>query len=176
MSMSSHSSPRQQTDNWLTPPPILDLLGQFDLDPCCPAHMPWRTADLMLSNDLTTPITEGFFEAVPTDGLIAPWFGRVFLNPPWGRAASPWLKKMASHNNGIALIPARTETRDWFNFVWPVASAVCFLKGRPRFHYPDGTQAKANCGCPVALVAYGTQNILHLRNFPFGKMFDLRYA
>jgi len=162
MSMSGHQSARSSTDNWLTPPTILQQLGQFDLDPCCPAFMPWITANIMLSNDNTTPITEGFFEAHQEDGLFATWLGRVFLNPPWGRAASPWLRHMACHNNGIALIPARTETQDWFKFVWPVATAVCFLEGRPHFHYQDGTRAQANCGCPVALVAYGDMNAAYL--------------
>lgn len=29
---------------WLTPPHIIEALGPFDLDPCCPPTMPWRTA------------------------------------------------------------------------------------------------------------------------------------
>lgn len=168
MSMSGHQSPAPISSNWLTPPSILSCLGQFDLDPCCPACMPWRTADLMLSNDITTPITETFYATCPADGLLTPWRGRVFLNPPWGRAISPWLRQLAAHNNGIALIPARTETRDWFEFVWPRASAICFLRGRPHFHYPNGSRAPHNCGCPVALVAYGTMNIPYLRHSHLG--------
>jgi hypothetical protein len=31
-------------------------------------------------------------------------------------------------------------------------------RGRPCFHRPDGTKAAANCGAPIALVAYGEDN------------------
>ena len=29
---------------WLTPPYVLDALGEFDLDPCSPVVRPWDTA------------------------------------------------------------------------------------------------------------------------------------
>jgi len=32
------------TDVWLTPPAIIEALGEFDLDPCCPNNLPWATA------------------------------------------------------------------------------------------------------------------------------------
>lgn len=93
------------------------------------------------------------------DGLRQPWFGRVWLNPPWGGKATPWIKRMAEHGNGIALLPARTETRAFFSCVWEGgASSVLFVRGRPSFHYLDGTKANANCGAPIALVAYGEEN------------------
>lgn len=171
MSMSSHSSPRPITDNWLTPPYILNTLGHFTLDPCCPPIMPWRTAAIMLSLPHAKPIASMMFIPCQRDGLEHTWgTGRVFLNPPWGRSMRPWMGRMADHNNGIALIPARTETQDWFNFVWNKATAVCFIKGRPKFHYPDGSQAKNNCGCPVALVAYGEFNAEVLQACNLGKV------
>lgn len=36
--------------SWLTPPEIINALGPFDLDPCCPPPptMPWRTATQMV--------------------------------------------------------------------------------------------------------------------------------
>lgn len=75
---------------WLTPKWIIDALGHFDTDPCCPPNMPWRTADIMLTK------TE--------DGTTAPWHGRVWLNPPYGREALPFLKRMASHLGGGGVI------------------------------------------------------------------------
>ncbi len=44
--MGSHQSPRMKTDEWLTPPCILEALGPFDLDPCAVAgpFRPWPTA------------------------------------------------------------------------------------------------------------------------------------
>jgi hypothetical protein len=133
-----------KSDTWLTPPEILRALGAFDLDPCCPPAMPWRTARRMICR--------------PHDGLRATWRGRVWLNPPFGNKAAAWLAKLADHGNGIALIPARTETRMFYASVWPKAAAVLFLRGRPHFHRADGTRAAANSGAPIALVAYGEDN------------------
>lgn len=96
MSLSSHQSARMKNDEWLTPPEILAKLGTFDLDPCAPECRPWDTAAKHYSK--------------PQDGLQQPWTGRVWLNPPFGRQAVQWLRKLVEHGNGIALVPARTET------------------------------------------------------------------
>lgn len=145
MSLSSHQLARMKSDEWLTPPDIVNALGPFDLDPCCPEKMPWKTASVMLTK--------------ATDGMCAQWGGRVWLNPPFSREAEKWVAKLAKHGDGIALVPARTETRMWFEHVWPVAGAVLFLKGRPHFHYVTGERAPANSGAPIALVAYGARNV-----------------
>lgn len=92
------------------------------------------------------------------DGLQATWRGRVWLNPPFGNQAAAWLQKLAQHGNGIALVPARTETAMFYKCVWHRADTVCFVKGRPHFHYPDGTRAPFNSGAPIALIAYGDLN------------------
>lgn len=71
---------------WLTPRHIIEALGHFDTDPCCPPNMPWRTADAMLTK--------------AEDGTTAPWHGRVWLNPPYGREAFPFLSRMATYQGG----------------------------------------------------------------------------
>ena len=72
---------------WLTPPHIIQALGPFDLDPCCPPTMPWRTAKQMVH--------------WPNDGLKVDWTGqRVWCNPPYGRDAVPFLRKMAENKTG----------------------------------------------------------------------------
>jgi hypothetical protein len=77
---------------------------------------------------------------------------------------------MVQHRNGIALIPARTETAMFYECVWNVASAVCFMKGRPHFHYVDGRRAAANSGAPICLVAYGAFNADWLHEADLGKV------
>lgn len=141
------NSPHTNTD-WLTPPEIIQILGDFDLDPCTPAHMPWKTA-----KSRWTPAD---------DGLRQPWLGRVWLNPPYGPHTAAWMEKMCEHDNGIALIPARTETRMFYNFVWGHASGVCFIRGRLRFFHPDGRRAKQTINAPTALIAYGEDNLTAL--------------
>ena len=39
-----HHSARSRTNEWLTPPSVLQALGPFDLDPCAPVTRPWPTA------------------------------------------------------------------------------------------------------------------------------------
>lgn len=140
MGLSSHQSARMKNDEWLTPPEILAKLGAFDLDPCSPIVRPWDTAKRHFT--------------INDDGLSQKWYGRVWLNPPFGNQAIHWLRKMAEHGNGIALIPARTETKMWRECIWGAAEAILFMDHRPHFHYVDGTRAKANSGAPIALVAY----------------------
>jgi hypothetical protein len=64
---------------------------------------------------------------------------------------------MALHNNGIALVFARTETRAFFHHVWPFAGALLFLRGRLTFYTPQGFSAPMghNSGGPSVLIAYG---------------------
>jgi hypothetical protein len=133
-----------RTDEWLTPPQIIEEIGPFDLDPCSPINRPWPTA------------TKHY--TVEDDGLSLPWNGRVWLNPPYGPATGTWLQRLAEHGNGIALIFARTETEMFHRWVWEKASGLLFLRGRLHFHYVDGSRAKANAGGPSVLIAYGAGN------------------
>lgn len=141
---------------WLTPPGIIAALGEFDLDPCTPASMPWRTAKRRY-----TPAD---------DGLSKPWFGRVWLNPPFGPHAAGWLARMREHGDGIALVPARTETRMFFESVWGHADGVCFVRGRLRFHHADGSPSRSCINAPVCLVAYGAGNRVALEKSGLGAL------
>lgn len=142
--MGSHQSSKMLKDEWLTPPEVIEELGEFDIDPCAPISRPWDTAKRHLT--------------IHDDGLTKPWLGRVWLNPPYGRQTEIWLNRLASHGNGTALIFARTETSMFFSQVWMRAHSVFFLKGRLHFHHVDGSRAKANAGAPSCLVAYGINN------------------
>lgn len=91
-----------------------------------------------------------------------PWEGYVWCNPPYGKYTIVWLERMAFHNNGIALIFARTETDMFFKYVWPCMTSILFIKGRITFYRIDGTKAAANSGAPSVLVAYGKHASLKL--------------
>lgn len=135
---------------WYTPLPIWQSLGIFDLDPCsnkktlCHAALNWYTKE--------------------DDGLKQEWFGRVWLNPPYGRDMfKTWLKKMAEHGNGIALIPSRTGTAGFHNQVFNRGHSVFFFEGRISFILPNGKPMRGNDHDSV-LVAYSefdTQAILN---------------
>ena len=148
MTLSSHQKPyRGESDDWLTPPEIINALAPFSLDPCASVGQPWKTASKMWTER----------------GLERRWNGFVWCNPPFGPEAGKWLDKMAEHGNGIGLVPARTETRWFVRAVWHQADAVLFLHGRPHFHHPDGTRGAANSGVPICLVAYGDVAVRRLR-------------
>lgn len=149
--MGGHHSPASETEVWLTPPELLNALGRFDLDPCaCAEPRPWPTADQHYTKI--------------DNGLVKPWQGRVWLNPPYGppSVVNPWLERVAEHGRGTALIFARTETDAFHTFVWPVARAILFLRGRLFFCRPDGRRADNNAGAPSCLIAYGGEDVARL--------------
>jgi len=147
--MRKHQAQKGKSVDWLTPPEWIKALGPFDLDPCCPEKMPWKTAKVMLTKK--------------QDGLHADWRGkRLWLNPPFGREADEWLSKMLFNTGGIALLPANTETERFRNYVWGHSDGVCFPIGRPHFYTPNGKKAKSNSGCSICLIAYGSENLAAL--------------
>lgn len=138
------------TDSWITPKWVLDRLSPFDLDPCACDPQPWPTAEKM--------VTER------EDGLLCQWSGFVWCNPPYGKALGVWLNRMALHDNGIALVFARTETRAFMENVWPFASCLLFMRGRLTFHRPNGDSAPEghNSGGPSVLIGYGPEALRRL--------------
>jgi hypothetical protein len=142
----AHESPRMGKDEWLTPPWLIARLGTFDLDPCSPGNRrPWDTAKRHIDRH--------------ENGLTQPWHGRVWLNPPYGKFAALWLKRLAAHRDGIALIFARTDTESFFESVWDAADAVLFLRGRMTFCHVTGKPGDMAAGAASVLVAYGPQNV-----------------
>ena len=146
-----HHRQQQGTDTWLTAPWVIEDLGgwrSFHLDPCAVMPRPWRTA------------CAHYYP--PINGLESPWpvGKRIFCNPPYSNIA-PWLRRMAEHGRGVALIFARTDTDAFHRYVFGGASAVLFIRGRLHFHRPDGSLplrkggSPANAGGPSVLCAYG---------------------
>lgn len=140
---------QQRETRWLTPSYIVEALGHFDLDPAgAPGH---ELAD------------RTFLPENGEDGLELPWSGRVWLNPPYGKQAEPFIRKLAGYNHGTALLFARTETKMFHELVWGKATAILFLKGRLSFLDANGNKAAANAGAPSCLVAYGNYDSMCLR-------------
>jgi hypothetical protein len=153
--------------NWLTPPYFLDLvrsLGPIALDPC--------------ANPLSFVFAWWSFFGPPNhiDGMNVRWIipeGTVcFVNPPYGRSLSLWTAKMAAEGTSvivqanahlIALIPARTGTGYWEQYIWPFADAVCFWHGgiqhpsRMCFYDLDGRPADAGATFDAAVIYFGKQ-------------------
>lgn len=138
----THDNVNNTSVDWYTPQWVFDAMGlQFDLDPCSPAGgVPWIPAQTHY--------------ALPQDGLALPWFGRVWLNPPYGKHTKDWLRKMAQHGDGMALVFARTDCQ-WFRDAASTATAMLFLAGRIKFVDGLGVTSGNGAGAGSMLLAWG---------------------
>lgn len=79
-----------------------------------------------------------FYLTEKENGLVANWwsFDTVFCNPPYGTQIGRWVEKgwREAQNDAtvVMLIPARTETRYWHDYVMRAAE-IRFIRGRLRF-------------------------------------------
>lgn len=131
------------TVEWYTPPELFTAIGlTFDLDPASPGAdvVPWVPARRHIT--------------ARENGLLQPWNGLVWLNPPYGPQATPFLHRLAEHGEGIALVFTRTET-GWWNAVAPRADLVCFLRERVWHIRDDGHRGRSAMGS--ALLAFGRE-------------------
>lgn len=138
------------TDEWYTPKEIIDALGKFDLDPCAPVNPLWQTAEIMYNKN--------------QDGLTKKWIGRVWLNPPYSRPLiEQFVKRLAEHGNGIALLFNRCDSKMFQDVIFEKATAMKFLRNSIRFFRPDGTRGDSP-GCGSILIAFGENNAEILKN------------
>jgi phage N-6-adenine-methyltransferase len=94
------------------------------------------------------------------DGLAQNWHGeRVWCNPPYGRNIGEWVKK--AHDAArdgktivVLLVPARTDTRWWQDYIYHDADEVLFCRGRLKFT-DNGVPRKECAPFPSALVRFG---------------------
>ncbi|MDD5013577.1 MAG: DNA N-6-adenine-methyltransferase [Atribacterota bacterium] len=158
-----HQSAKMLKDEWITSRDIIDQLKPFDLDPASSVNHPWPIATINY-----TPADNGLLKEWPRDAFI-------WLNPPYSKYLDAWMNRMAMHNNGIALIFARTETRTFFKYIWPVVDSILFIKGRLTFYNVDGTTPLYSSGAPSILIAYGKEATRRLENCNIkGKLIYLR--
>jgi ParB family chromosome partitioning protein len=138
-------------NEWYTPRHIIELardaLGSLDLDP----------ASCALAQQT---VKAGAYYDKHQNGLGHPWFGKVWLNPPYSRDlmakfAGRLLHQYEKGNveSGILLTHNCTET-PWFQICAAGAVSVCFPRGRLRFHNPSRT-IKSTPGVGQALLYFG---------------------
>jgi len=153
--MAEHEFCIGETSEWFTPPQLFEALGiRFDLDPCSPGPGHWVPAKAIYTKN--------------DDGLSQPWFGRVFMNPPFGGRHDhlPWLDKFINHRDGIGIVRAYTSSAWWHDYI-PRVDAVLFPRGKTQFVRPDGSIGKAP-GHGVALIAMGKFCCRALKNSNLG--------
>ena len=111
---------------WSTPQDFYDKLNEefnFNLDPC--ANKENAKCELYFTKD--------------EDGLIQDWNGyTVFCNPPYGRKIKGWVKKYYEESKNedttvVMLIPARTDTTYFHDYIYHKAKEIRFVRGRLKF-------------------------------------------
>jgi len=147
----------QGTVEWYTPPHVIErarqALGGIDLDPASnDVAQRWiRAGTYYTADDLMS-------------GLARPWFGRVWLNPPFDDTPT-WVRRMCHAyavgeiSAGVLLVNSAPGYA-WWEELWRLVPVV-LLRERLRFIREDGTpggQAKkgqtvAYCGADVARFA-----------------------
>ena len=127
---------------YLTPRHVIDALGPFDLDPCASVVRPWPTAAKHYT--------------IEDDGLVQPWDGFCWVNPPFGKAEAAFVERLANHPGGGILLgcPSKTETRTWQQIIWPKSSGILWLTPRLKFCNVDGSEMPGTFGASC-LVAFG---------------------
>jgi site-specific DNA-methyltransferase (adenine-specific) len=112
------------TDQWSTPVEFFNewnAIFGFTLDVCA---------------DADNAKCARFFDR-EANGLKQDWSLDVcWMNPPYGREIGQWVKKAYNESrNGatvVCLLPARTDTAWWHDYVLPFAQVV-FVRGRLKF-------------------------------------------
>jgi hypothetical protein len=139
-------------DDLYTPKWIFDSIGlKFDLDVCA-------------SNNPNICVPADKRYTIDDDGLLSPWFGRVWMNPPFSKPR-PWAEKFLAHGNGIALLPLSGNS-GWWRDLWNSEAAVVMVKPNTGFINTDGQERKIMYG--ISLWAVGQENINAL--LPFSKV------
>ncbi|MFA5875247.1 MAG: DNA N-6-adenine-methyltransferase [Candidatus Margulisiibacteriota bacterium] len=127
-----------KTDLWSTPQDLFDRLNSvyhFKIDVCA-THNNSKCR---------------YFYSPEENGLIRPWRGVCWMNPPYGREIGKWVKKAyESSLEGalvVCLLPSRTDTKWWHDYV--MKGDIDFIKGRLKFG-----NSKNSAPFPSAIVVF----------------------
>jgi phage N-6-adenine-methyltransferase len=121
----NHEAQRRLTPLYVLHP-VRRCLDGIGLDPCTEPDNPTDADRYYTADD---------------DGLRQPWasdawFPTVYVNPPYGKAREPWVRKcIEAAGRGqpvVLLIPSHTDTTVWQSAITS-ASVVCFVSGRVKF-------------------------------------------
>ena len=141
-------SPALKSDrtDWETPRELFDRLDSF-----------WHF-DLDAAASDTNHLCADYYTK-ETDGLAHSWAGRrVWCNPPYGKQIADWARKAYEETRDgqtlvVMLVPARTDTRWYHDYIQGHAAEVKFIRGRLK--YTLGGVAQNSAPFPSMLVRWG---------------------
>ena len=126
----AHVSKNTGKKDWFTPAYLIEAarraMGSIDVDPASHAiAQKWVKADV--------------FYTVEQNGLEQPWFGNIWLNPPYkNRPLKAFVQRLIREyredkiDKAVVLVNNGTET-SWGNALLRSCECVCFHKGRIKF-------------------------------------------
>lgn len=132
--------------DWETPRDLFDRLDRF-----------WHF-DLDVAASDENHLCADYFTK-ETDGLTHSWAGhRVWCNPPYGKDIALWVEKAWHETRDgetcvVMLVPARTDTRWYHDYIQGKAAEVKFIRGRLKYTLGGVTQNSAPF--PSMLVRWG---------------------
>jgi hypothetical protein len=135
------------SDEHYTPKWIFDKLDVvFDLDVSAPeGGVPW------------IPAKNHYTEA--QNGLEMPWFGNVWMNPPYSKV-TPWVDKFLENKNGICLLVVSRSK--WFKKLWLAADGILPSPPDLKFERPDGIKP-VGISYQTFMFALGKNNVEALK-------------
>ena len=144
--MNKHKTPEESaiTDETYTPPWLFEALGiQFDLDVASPVEaLNW-----------TIPAIHRY--TIEDDALSQPWYGKVWMNPPYSKP-TPWVDRFIEHNNGVALLPFAKS--HWFGKMWVSQATMAWpLDGQRLFSFVTREGKPKSIFMPTCLFALGAE-------------------
>ena len=125
----SHESTEHYTPQYILDA-VITCMGAIDTDP---ASNRWEIPHVPAERHYTAQ----------DNGLVQPWEGRVFLNPPFGHDVERWFSKLYQERSAgrtteeIVLWKSATETAAWKTLT-AISCLVCFPSTRIRFVGPSG--------------------------------------
>ena len=133
-----------KTDLWETPQDFFDTLNaefDFTLDVCATSEN--AKCDQFFTKE--------------DDGLSQPWEGVCWMNPPYGREISKWMRKAYESAVGgalvVCLVPSRTDTAWWHDYA--MKGEIRLIRGRLKFG-----NAKTNAPFPSAIIIYRPEKFM----------------
>lgn len=142
--------------DWSTPQWLIDDLSDtflFVMDTCA---SPLNTKAPLFYSELDNGLSKNWLRdyiALLQQFAREPRVKTFWMNPPYGREISKWVKKAREESTKgvqvLCLLPARTDTR-WVHDNIPSASIVCYMKGRLKF-----SGQKDTAPFPSMLVFFG---------------------
>ena len=135
----AHVSHNSGNNEWYTPPEFIDAaraaMGSIDTDPASSA----------VANET---VGASVYYTAETDGLSKEWAGNVWMNPPYSQPLIRHFCEAVSdrYESGeikaaCVLVNNATETKA-FQGMLKTASAMCFPRGRIKYHDSTGVPAK----------------------------------